>query len=83
MPLSIFRLILTCKAIVADQRSKRALVFELVAPPPPLEQILSVSKHLGLVPEDPYIDVLCVRKSFCSGLGATETHRPTDPPLRL
>ena len=23
------------------------------------------------------IDVLCVRKSFCSGLGATETHRPT------
>ncbi len=38
--------------LVADQCSKRALVFELVAPPP-LEQILSVSKHLGLVPEDP------------------------------
>ncbi len=39
--------------IVADQCSKRALVFELVAPP--LEQIISGSKHLGLVPEDAYI----------------------------
>ncbi len=38
--------------LVADQCSKGALVFELVAPP--LEQILLGSKHLGIVPEDPY-----------------------------
>ena len=37
--------------VVADQCSKQALVFELVAPP--LEQILSGSKRLGLVPYIP------------------------------
>ncbi len=61
--------------LVAHQCSKRALVFELVAPP--LEQILLGSKHLG---EYCYICVLCVRKSFCSVARATE---PSNPPLRL
>ncbi len=66
--------------IVADQCSKRALVFELVAPP--LEQILLGSKHLGMVPEDQYqnIGVLYVRKSFCSVARVTEPPKPT---LRL
>ena len=49
--------------------------FELVAPP--LEQIYTKPKQLGLVLENPYIYVTYDKGGFCSGSSATELSKPT------
>ena len=67
--------------IVTDQCSKRALVFELVAPP--LEQIFSGSKHLGMVPGDPYRCTLCAKIFlFLFGCNGNPPTHPSDYRLR-